>query len=140
MSGSAGVRSEQELAGCTSGQMGENPNTAQFRIEVIRVPLADPSKAAIVSSPRIFNDLVDPPHHGASPADAQAVREAIAAGAFTVDIGGETQVLPPQFVRPMLDSIVKARGGTGAPTAADSALSMPPDRPRMMPGKPLRST
>jgi hypothetical protein len=30
-------------------------------------------------------------------------------------------VLPPQFITPQLDSIVKARGGTGAPTAADSA-------------------
>ena len=30
-------------------------------------------------------------------------------------------VLPPQFTKPMLDSIVKARGGTGAPTGADSA-------------------
>jgi hypothetical protein len=30
-------------------------------------------------------------------------------------------VLPPQFTRPLLDSIVKARGGTGDPTGADSA-------------------
>jgi hypothetical protein len=30
-------------------------------------------------------------------------------------------VLPPQMINPMLDSIVKARSGTGAPTAADSA-------------------
>jgi hypothetical protein len=121
VSGSAGVRSEQELAGCTSGQMNENPNTAQFRIEVIRVPLADPAKAAIVSSPRIFNDLVAPPGHGASPADAEETRRAIASGAFTAQIGGETVVLPNQMTRPMLDSIVRARSGTGAATGADSA-------------------
>jgi hypothetical protein len=30
-------------------------------------------------------------------------------------------VAPMGFIRPMLDSIVKARGGTGAPTSADSA-------------------
>jgi len=36
-------------------------------------------------------------------------------------IFGEEQVLPPRFVQPMLDSAVKARGGTGSPTAADSA-------------------
>jgi hypothetical protein len=30
-------------------------------------------------------------------------------------------VLPPQFTKPMLDSIVKARNGTGNPTGADSA-------------------
>ena len=121
VSGSAGVRPEGELAGCTSGSLNENPNTAQFRIEVIRVPLNDPAKAAIVSSPRIFNDLVEPPRHGASPADAEETRRAIASGAFTADIGGETTVLPAQFVRPMLDSIVRARGGSGAATSADSA-------------------
>ena len=36
-------------------------------------------------------------------------------------IRGEEQVAPTGFVKPLLDSIVKARGGTGAPTAADSA-------------------
>ena len=38
----------------------EDPNSALFRIEVIKVPLAHPEQAAIVSSPRIFNDLVAP--------------------------------------------------------------------------------
>ena len=37
------------------------PNSALFRIEVIKVPLANPEQAAIVSSPRIFNDLDAPP-------------------------------------------------------------------------------
>src|SRR5690606_32198828 len=37
------------------------------RIEVIRVPLADPTKAAIVSSPRIFNGLGPPPRHAEPP-------------------------------------------------------------------------
>lgn len=121
VSGSAGVRPEAELAGCTGGLMAQNPNTAQFRIEVIRVPLADPAKAAIVSSPRIFNDLVAPPSHGASPADAEETRRAIASGAFTAQIGGETVVLPNGMIRPMLDSVVRARSGTGAATSADSA-------------------
>src|SRR5205085_1810076 len=35
--------------------------------------------------------------------------------------GTQKIVLPPGFVNPMLDSTVKARNGTGAPTAADSA-------------------
>ena len=37
------------------------PNTARFRLEVIKVPLAAPQKAAIVSSPRIFAGLAPPP-------------------------------------------------------------------------------
>ena len=97
---------------------------------MIRVPLADPASAAIVSSPRIFEDLVAPPTHGPSPADqtgeqAEAQRAQIeaarAAGAFVFEIQGQAVVLPDQFVAPQLDSIVEARGGEGSPTAADSA-------------------
>jgi len=125
ISGSAGVRSPSELAGCVRQAPDKDPNSALFRIEVIKVPLAHPEQAAIVSSPRIFNDLTAPARHGESPGDvAEARRTAAAArakGAYTAEIFGAERVLPPQFINPMLDSIVKARGGTGAPTAADSA-------------------
>ncbi len=125
ISGSAGVRSPEELAGCSSLSPDQDPNSALFRIEVIKVPLADPTKAAIVSSPRIFEDLDAPPQHGASPADADAARRTLAAanarGAFTVDIQGTVQVLPDGFAKGMLDSLVKLRNGSGAPTSADSA-------------------
>src|SRR6185312_7202826 len=123
ISGSAGVRSPSELAGCSRMKPSDDPNSALFRIEVIKVPLANPEQAAIVSSPRIFNDLVAPAHHGEAPADKAAIEEARAKGAFVVNIPilGEDMVMPQRFVTPMLDSVVKARGGTGAPTAADSA-------------------
>ncbi len=67
ISGSAGVRSPEELPGCSGLAPDEDPNSALFRIEVIRVPLADPSKAAIVSSPRIFNDLGPAPQRATPP-------------------------------------------------------------------------
>src|SRR5690606_10632773 len=57
ISGSSSVRPEEELPGCSDAPPSEDPNTALFRIEVIRVPLADPSQAEIVSSPRIFEGL-----------------------------------------------------------------------------------
>jgi LVIVD repeat-containing protein len=60
VSGSSRVRSPDELPGCADGPI-EDPNSARFRLEVIRVPLADPQKAAIVSSPRIFYGLAPPP-------------------------------------------------------------------------------
>jgi hypothetical protein len=63
VSGSAPVRSPVELPGCSGLAPDEDPNSALFRIEVIKVPLASPEKAAIVSSPRIFNDLDAPPRH-----------------------------------------------------------------------------
>ena len=121
VSGSAGVRPAAELPGCVAAPPTEDPASALFRIEVIRVPLANPTQAAIVSSPRIFEGLVAPPEHGLSPADIAEIERAKARGAFVVEIQGEEQVLPDQFVQPRLDSIVRARGGSGAPTAADSA-------------------
>jgi hypothetical protein len=121
VSGSAPVRPEEELPGCSSARPSEDPNSALFRIEVIRVPLAHPERAAIVSSPRIFDDLVAPPRHGLAPEDRAAVEQAKARGVFTVEIMGEERMLSPRMTAPMLDSIVQARGGSGTPTAADSA-------------------
>ncbi|MEP7064814.1 MAG: hypothetical protein ABI889_02150 [Gemmatimonadota bacterium] len=125
ISGSSRVRSPNELPGCVGATPDEDPNSALFRIEVIKVPLAHPEQAAIVSSPRIFNDLTKPARHGESELDkaenAKEVADAKAKGGFTAVIFGEEQVLGPRFVQPMLDSAVKARGGTGAPNAADSA-------------------
>ena len=126
VSGSAGVRSPNELPGCSRLAPDKDPNSALFRIEVIKVPLAHPEQAAIVSSPRIFNDLVAPPAHGEAPEDVaerqegRGRRRAPRAASPRRSTAQEC-VLPPQFVNPMLDSIVKARGGTGAPTGADSA-------------------
>jgi len=71
VSGSAPVRSPRELEGCSGGPLADDPTTALFRIEVIQVPLADPTKAHIVSSPRIFQDLTAPPRH-AEPFDSAA--------------------------------------------------------------------
>lgn len=121
VSGSAGVRSPSELPGCVRAAPSQDPNSALFRIEVIKVPLAHPEQAAIVSSPRIFNDLVAPAKHGAAAADLAEIEAAKAKGAFTANVMGEQMVLPDAFAKHMLDSIVTARSGTGAPTAADSA-------------------
>ncbi|MBI4408461.1 MAG: hypothetical protein HY561_02055 [Gemmatimonadetes bacterium] len=121
VSGSAPVRSPSELAGCVGAPPEEDPRSALFRIEVIRVPLARPEQAAIVSSPRIFTGLAAPPVHGDAPEDMAGLTAAPAAGAFTARRRGREIVLSPDFIAPLLDSMVAARGGRGAPTAADSA-------------------
>ncbi|HEX6307302.1 MAG TPA: hypothetical protein VFZ69_03880 [Longimicrobiales bacterium] len=56
VSGTSTVRPEAELAGCSGRPPEEDPNTAYFRIEVIRVPLDAPQNATIVNAPRIFAD------------------------------------------------------------------------------------
>ena len=125
VSGSAGVRSPNELSGCSKLAPDQDPNSALFRIEVIKVPLAHPEMASIVSSPRIFNDLTEAATHAEMPQDiaaaATAAAEARAKGGFTATVRGMEYVLWPGLIQPLLDSIVKARQGTGAPTSADSA-------------------
>src|SRR5881396_1764438 len=124
ISGSAPVRSPTELAGCVRQSPDSNPNSSLFRIEVIKVPLAAPQQAAIVSSPRIFDSLTQAPTHAETPQDieeaARQAADARAHGGFTAKAFGMEHVLWPGMINPLLDSIVKARGGTGAPTAADS--------------------
>ncbi len=80
ISGTSGIRPSEELARCNANPW--DPNTSNFRIEVIKVPLAHPEQADVVSSPAIFADpttgavggLPYEPGHGASPADTAANR------------------------------------------------------------------
>ncbi len=79
VSGTSGVRPAEELKGCKDGGR-DDPDSSRFRLEVIKVPLAKPTSAAIVSSPRIFNNLPVPPRNDARAAiDAAARAEAAAA-------------------------------------------------------------
>ncbi|MEO7674242.1 MAG: hypothetical protein ABIU09_09225 [Pyrinomonadaceae bacterium] len=72
VSGTSFVRQDEELAGCSSGTPDKDPNTALFRIDIIKVPLAAPQSAKVVSSPRLFMDprtgvinaLKSAPSHG----------------------------------------------------------------------------
>jgi hypothetical protein len=56
VSGTSFVRQAEELAGCSGETPDKDPNTALFRIDVIKVPVAAPQDAKIVSSPRVFID------------------------------------------------------------------------------------
>ena len=56
VSGTSFVRRPEELAGCSGEEPDKDPNTALFRIDVIKVPLAAPQDAKIVSNPRVFMD------------------------------------------------------------------------------------
>jgi len=127
VSGSAGIRSPNELPGCVSERPDSNPNSSLWRIEVIKVPLANPAEAAVVSRANIFADLKVQASHGPAEADMAVARRmadsARKVGGFVAKspTSGNDIVLGGGFIRPRIDSIVKARGGTGAPTAADTA-------------------
>jgi hypothetical protein len=55
-SGTGGVRSGEELDGCSNLDPEKDTNTALFSIDVIEVPIAAPQTARIVNRPRIFAD------------------------------------------------------------------------------------
>jgi hypothetical protein len=54
VSGTSFVRQSEELAGCSGEAPDKDPNTSLFRIDVIKVPLAAPQNAQVVSTPRLF--------------------------------------------------------------------------------------
>ena len=54
-SGTSSVRKGEELDGCV-GDIAGDERTAMFRIDVIEIPIDDPSKSRIVSSPAVFAD------------------------------------------------------------------------------------
>jgi len=54
-SGTSRVRDEEELEGCVGDIPGDD-RTALFRIDVIEIPVDDPSKSRIVHSPAVFAD------------------------------------------------------------------------------------
>ena len=54
-SGTASVRDEEEMEGCIGSIPGDE-RTALFRIDIIEIPIEDPSKSRIVSSPAVFAD------------------------------------------------------------------------------------
>lgn len=56
VSGTSFVRQSEELAGCSGETPDKDPNTALFRIDVIKVPLQAPQNAQVVASPRVFVD------------------------------------------------------------------------------------
>ncbi|MFK8051993.1 MAG: DUF305 domain-containing protein [Woeseiaceae bacterium] len=57
-SGTSSVRDEEELPGCIADIPGDE-RTALFRIDVIEIPVDDPSQARIVDSPAVFADKDD---------------------------------------------------------------------------------
>ena len=125
VSGSSGIRPAGELAECAATPS-TDANSSLLRIEIIKVPLANPASAAVVGRANIFAGLGGAKSHGVSPADKAEMDAARAKGAFTIMIPAmnEEIVLPAQMVKPVIDSMMKVRGATTA-NAADTAAARP---------------
>jgi hypothetical protein len=140
VSGSAPIRSGGELARCVSKAPNEDPNSSLMKIEIIKVPLANPAASAVVNSANIFEGLKFQASHGPSNADLAAQKRAVdstrrvnPAAFIAVNPQSKLEfVVNPNFVRVALDSVMRARGGTpsvppAAPahSPADSAALRP---------------
>ncbi|WP_339746526.1 hypothetical protein [uncultured Maricaulis sp.] len=55
-SATSSVRPTEELDICSDGEPDENPDTARYSIDIIRVALDAPEQAAIIERPRLFAD------------------------------------------------------------------------------------
>ena len=64
--GSSNVRDAAEVPelACSSGTVAENPNTSEYRVDIIRVPLRNPEQAAVVGFARLFEGLPRSPGRG----------------------------------------------------------------------------
>ena len=126
VSGTSGIRPGEELAGCAPGGP-EDDASALFRIEVIRVPVAAPERAEVVGALRLLAGLDAAPRRRPTP-EARAAMEAQVAerraeGRFAVVYDNEVMDVPSAMVENLLGQLVAQRGGTGAPTAADTTMA-----------------
>ena len=70
VSGSQGARPGTELAGCKNGSDPADETNSLYRLDVIKVPLAHPEEAAVVTGARIFTGLEPAPRSAARQAQA----------------------------------------------------------------------
>ena len=68
VSGNQGARPEEELAGCRAGTDPADTTNSLYRLDVIRVPLANPEQSEVVTGARIFTGLDAAPRAAGRPA------------------------------------------------------------------------
>ncbi len=74
VSGNQGARPDSELAGCKEGTDPADETNSLYRLDVIRVPLAHPEQAAVVTGARIFTGLGPAPRAASRPRRAARPR------------------------------------------------------------------
>lgn len=61
VSGNQGARPETELAGCKMGTDPADETNSMYRLDVIKVPLANPAQAEVITGARIFTNMAPAP-------------------------------------------------------------------------------
>lgn len=73
VSGNQGARSEAEQPGCRNGTDPADETNSLFRLDVIKVPLARPQDAEVVTGARVFTGLGPAPARGGRSRTARAI-------------------------------------------------------------------
>ena len=94
VSGSQGARTE--MAGCKSGDDPADETNSLYRLDVIRVPIANPEQAEVVTGARIFTDMTPAPQRAGRTGRGGRAGGGGGAGAGT---GGEGAT-PPRVAGP----------------------------------------
>jgi hypothetical protein len=84
VSGNQGARPETELAGCKNATDPAEETNSLYRLDVIKVPLAQPEKAEVVTGARIFTGMTPAPTSAAN-RERQAARGRGGRGGVPVD-------------------------------------------------------
>lgn len=83
VSGNQGARPETELAGCNNGNDPADEKNSLYRLDVIKVPLAHPEQAEVVTGARIFTNMAPAPTR-AGAGERRGGRRGAAPGADTL--------------------------------------------------------
>ncbi len=74
VSGNQAARPDSELAGCKNGADPADESNSMYRLDVIKVPLDHPERAAVVTGARIFTGLDPAPRAAGRPARGAGTR------------------------------------------------------------------
>jgi hypothetical protein len=112
VSGNQGARPDSEMVGCKAGDDPADETNSMYRLDVIKVPLANPAEAEVVTGARIFTGMTPAPRRsggrggrggrggggavagGAGAAGAGAASGAVTGGAGAVAGGAATPAAP----------------------------------------------
>ena len=87
VSGSQQARPDTELAGCTNGTDPADEMNSLFRLDVIKVPLANPAKAEVVTGARLFTKMMPAPQRSGARPGGRGARAAAAGAAGSAPAG-----------------------------------------------------
>ena len=117
----AGGSGATAMSGTDGGDATRAAGQGAEDIEALYRARADSARMRYTEADALFvTDMIGHHAQALAPDEMAEIERARAGGAFVVEIQGEPYILSDQEATMLLTNVVASRGGTGAPTAADS--------------------